>query len=62
MGSYKTFGGHLRLLGGGQHTAERSDDVGGAERRRFCCGAVFGAIAAEVGADERAWQRWTGLI
>lgn len=62
MGSYKTFGGHLRLLGGGQCTAERSDDVGGAERSRFCCGAVFGTDAAMVGADERAWQRWTGLI
>lgn len=62
MGRYKTFGGNLRLLGGGQHTAERSDDVDGAERSRFCCGAVFGADAAMIDTDERAWQRWTGLI
>ena len=39
MGRYKTFGGHIRLLGGGQHTAERSGDVGGAERRRRRSGA-----------------------
>lgn len=54
MGHYKTFGGHLRLLGGGQCTAERSDAKGGAERSRFSCGAVFGAVAAEVATDERA--------
>lgn len=62
MGRYKTFGGHIRLLGGGQHTAERSGDVGGAERRRFYYGAVFWADAAMIDTDERAWQRWTGLI
>ena len=62
MGCYTTLGGHLRLLGGGQHTAERSDVGGGAERRRFYCGAVFGADAAMVDTDERAWQRWTGAI
>ena len=62
MGRYKTFEGHLRLLGGGQCTAERSDDDDGAERSRFYCGAVFRAVAAVVGADEAAWQRWTGLI
>ena len=62
MGHYKTLGGHLRLLGGGQCTAERSDDDDGAERSRFSCGAVFGAVAAVVGADERAWQRWAGAI
>lgn len=62
MGCYKTFGGHLRLLGGGQCTAERSGDVGGAERRRFYCGAVFGADAVIVDTDERAWQRWTGAV
>ena len=62
MACYKTFGGHIRLLGGGQCTAERSDDVDGAERSRFYCGAVFGTVAAMVGADETAWQRWTGLI
>ena len=62
MGRYKTFRGLLRLLGGGQHTAERSDDVGGAERRRFYCGAVFGTDAAIVDTDERAWQRWAGEI
>lgn len=50
MGRYKTFGGHLRLLGGEQCTAERSDDDDGAERSRFYCGAVFGAIAAMVAA------------
>ena len=54
MGCYKTLGGHLRLLGGGQCTAERSDVGGGAERRRFYCGAVFGAGAAMVDTDERA--------
>ena len=54
MGYYKTLGGHLRLLGGGQCTAERSGDGGGAERRRFYCGAVFGAGAAMVDTDERA--------
>lgn len=62
MGCYKTLRGHIRLLGGGQCTAERSDAIGGAERRRFSCGAVFRAVAAMVGADETAWQRWTGLI
>lgn len=62
MGCYKIFGGHLRLLGGGQHTAERSDAKGGAERRRFSCGVVFRADAAIVGTDERAWQRWAGAI
>ena len=62
MGCYKTFGGYLRLLGGGQCTAERSDDDDGAERSRFYCDAVFGADAAIVDTDERAWQRWTGLI
>lgn len=55
MGSYTTLGGHLRLLGGGQCTAERSDDGDGAERSRFYCGAVFRAVAAVVGADETAW-------
>ena len=62
MGRYKTLGGHLRLLGGGQHTAERSDVGGGAERSRFYCGAVFGTVAAMVGVDDAAWQRWTGAI
>ena len=62
MGYYKTLEGHLRLLGGGQCTAERSDDVDGAERSRFYCGAVFRADAAEVATDERTWQRWTGAI
>ena len=62
MGRYKTFGGHLRLLGGEQCTAERSDGDDGAERSRFYCGAVFGADAAVVDTDERAWQRWAGLI
>lgn len=62
MGCYKTLGGHLRLLGGGQCTAERSDDDDGAERSRFYCGAVFRADAAIVDTDERACQRWRGLI
>ena len=62
MGHYKTLGGHLRLLGGGQCTAERSDDDDGAERSRFSCGAVFGADAAIVDTDKRAWQRRTGAI
>ena len=54
MDYYKTLGGHIRLLGGGQCTAERSDVGGGAERRRFSCGAVFRADAAMIGTDERA--------
>ena len=62
MGRYKTFGGHLRRLGGGQCTAERSDDDDGAERSRFYCGAVFGADAAVVDTDERAWRQRTGAI
>lgn len=62
MGCYKTLGGILRLLGGGQCTAERSDGVDGAERSRFYCGAVFRAVVAMVDTDERAWQRWTGAI
>lgn len=62
MGRYKTLGGHIRLLGGEQHTAERSDDVGGAERRRFYCGAVFGTDAAIVDKGGRPWQRGSGAI